>query len=589
MKYLQNLKIDCIISTIQKTLLCCIILLLSVVFLDNHVQSQDLPFFDPAGHPRGKLPLLLEESAQGKPLGLILPEQPLFKKKSGQSPIPKIAVQEIVVKGSSVFSDAELGQITAPYLNRILTNEMMEEIRHGLTMFYISKGYVNSGAVIPNQTVVNGKIIFEIIEGRITHLDVKGNKKFSREYIENRLYLDAGPPLNIDPLQKRLQQLQMDPRIAHIQAELKPGVNLGDSLMTVEVEERNPFHIQLGFDNYQSPTIGAEGGIVTLAHQNLTGHGDILNLHTRSSRENSPQIDTWYSLPITPHDTVLTLGYRKNQFDVREGAFEKLDIVSKTEAFQITLRHPFYRTLTQEFAMSFSAENNKNKTSLLGLPFSFSPGAVDGESINTVLRFSQDWTHRTQKQVVAARSRFSLGINAMNATIHTNDLPDGRFFSWLGQVQWARRLDFLDTQLIFRTDLQLSNDSLLGLEQIAAGGRYSVRGYRENQMVRDQALITSMEARIPLVRDKGWTEYLQAAVFLDFGEAWNKSQATPSPDNISSVGIGLRWAGFLLKHPFEIQPKFEIYWGFPLRDIDTPGGDFQDHGIHFQFVIQNFY
>ena len=108
-------------------------------------------------------------------------------------------------------------------------------------------------------------------------------------------------------------------------------------------------------------------------------------------------------------------------------------------------------------------------------------------------------------------------------------------------------------------------------------------------MVRDQALITSLEARVPLIRDKGWTEYLQLAAFFDFGEAWNKSRDNPSPDNISSIGLGLRWAGFLMKTPFEIRPKFEIYWGHPLRNVDTPGGDLQDDGIHFQFVIQNFY
>ena len=128
----------------------------------------------------------------------------------------------------------------------------------------------------------------------------------------------------------------------------------------------------------------------------------------------------------------------------------------------------------------------------------------------------------------------------------------GLTFRWKGRYRpdFVGR-DTLDTQLIFRTDLQLSSDSLMGLEQIAVGGRYSVRGYRENQMVRDQALITSLEARVPLVRDKGWTEYLQLAAFFDFGAAWNKSLDTPSPDNISSVGLGLRWAGFLMKTPFE--------------------------------------
>jgi hemolysin activation/secretion protein len=107
-------------------------------------------------------------------------------------------------------------------------------------------------------------------------------------------------------------------------------------------------------------------------------------------------------------------------------------------------------------------------------------------------------------------------------------------------------------------------------------------------MVRDQALISSLEARVPLVRDKGWTEYLQAAAFLDFGEAWNKHSDTPSPRHISSIGLGLRWSGRLMKTPWLIKPRFEIYWGHALTDVSSPGGDLQDDGIHFQLVLQNF-
>jgi hemolysin activation/secretion protein len=505
-----------------------------------------------------------------------------------QAQRPGVVIKEIQVKGSTVFSDRELKKITDPYVNHPLTDEIIEEIRHVLTLNYIKRGYVNSGAVIPDQIADKGKIVFHIIEGRVSQVDIIDNKWFSKKYIEGRLFLETDRPLNVESLQKRLQQLQQDHRIAHIQAELKPGINLGDSLMNVRVEERNPFQVQLGFNNYQVPAVGSEQWMANITHQNLTGHGDIFHVNGLLSEENNTQIDVWYLFPVTVRDTTLTMRYRKSDFDVTEGIFEDLDISSESEVYQITLRHPFYRTLTQEFVLALSGENNRSRTYLLGEPFSFSQGAENGKSVNTVLRFSQEWTYRTQKQVAALRSQFSLGINELDATIHDNGLPDGDFFSWLGQFQWAKKFNILDTQLLFRADLQLASDSLLGLEQIDVGGRYTVRGYRENQLVRDQAFITSLEARVPLIQDKGWTEYLQLAAFFDFGEAWNKSLETPSPDHISSIGLGLRWSGCLLKTPFEIRPQIEIYWGIPLRDIDTPGGNLQDDGIHFQFLVQNF-
>jgi hemolysin activation/secretion protein len=65
-----------------------------------------------------------------------------------------------------------------------------------------------------------------------------------------------------------------------------------------------------------------------------------------------------------------------------------------------------------------------------------------------------------------------------------------------------------DTEILFRTDLQLANNPLLPLEQLAVGGRYTVRGYQENQLVRDNGVIAQLEARVPVVHEHRWAEYV---------------------------------------------------------------------------------
>src|SRR5439155_4724573 len=130
--------------------------------------------------------------------------------------------------------------------------------------------------------------------------------------------------------------------------------------------------------------------------------------------------------------------------------FQALDVKSRSEAYSVTLRQPMFHTLTREFAIAFSAERQENLTSLLGEPFSFSLGAQNGRSAVTALRLALEWTDRTQNQVLAARSRFSLGVDAFNATINPGHLPDSRFVAWLGQVQWARRITDWGLQVISR-------------------------------------------------------------------------------------------------------------------------------------------
>ena len=139
----------------------------------------------------------------------------------------------------------------------------------------------------------------------------------------------------------------------------------------------------------------------------------------------------------------------------------------------------------------------------------------------TALRFAQEFVYRTRSQVIAARSRFSFGLDALGSTIHDNDLPDSQFFAWLGQFQWVRQFDALkpasgipDTQVIFRSDVQLANKPLLTLEQIALGGRYTVRGYPQNTLVRDNAFLASIEARIPIVRQQAVGRLSRAGAVL---------------------------------------------------------------------------
>ena len=111
--------------------------------------------------------------------------------------IPRVFVREVKITGNTVFSDETLKEVTAPYENRELTDTDLESLRLALTIFYVNKGYINSGAVIPDQTIIDGMITIHIIEGKLTNIEVEGNKWFRDRYIRSRIRLGAGPPLNI--------------------------------------------------------------------------------------------------------------------------------------------------------------------------------------------------------------------------------------------------------------------------------------------------------------------------------------------------------------------------------------------------------
>lgn len=551
------------------------------------------PVFDPtlrSGEPPP--PLKREFKPPTPPPGLTLPPVPVpssedeAQKQLGQV---RVFVKAIQITGNTVFSHAEIEAVTRSYENRILTTEDLEQLRLALTLLYINRGYITSGAVIPDQDVKDGVIQIQIIEGALSRIDVEGTNWFRPGYLSDRLTLGAGPPLKIEPLQERLQFLQRDPRIERINAELRPGDQRGESILSVKVRETRPWNAWLDFNNYQTPIVGAERGLMTLAHYNVTGHGDPFLITYGGSRGVHPIIDTSYTLPLNRYDTTFIAHYRRNDFLVISDQFRSLDLNSEAEIIGFTLRHPMYRTMTDELAVAVTGERLYNKITSaldpLGGTTLLIPGSSDtGVSSVSALRFIQEYVHRTPTSVIAVRSRFSVGLDVLNATTNSGPLPDGRFFSWLGQLQGIRRFDnWWGMQLLGQMILQLANDRLFPLEQVPLGGRFSVRGYRENTLIRDNGFLLSLESRFPVIRYATGEPLLQFAQFVDVGRGWQAKGETPDPQTLASVGLGLRWSIL----PRE-RARFELYWGVPLNHVPHPSGNLQDYGIHLQAVVQAF-
>jgi len=75
------------------------------------------------------------------------------KEKSDSVLSPHLFVRQFRFDGNTVFSDEELRKLSAPYENREITFEELEELRRQLTLHYVEKGYINSGAVIQEQKI----------------------------------------------------------------------------------------------------------------------------------------------------------------------------------------------------------------------------------------------------------------------------------------------------------------------------------------------------------------------------------------------------------------------------------------------------
>jgi hemolysin activation/secretion protein len=493
-------------------------------------------------------------------------------------------------EGNRAFSDLQLQQVTGAYTNRELAVEDLELARRAVSLFYINHGFVNSGALIPDQDPTNGIIRIQIVEGAITGIELSGNNWLRDSYIKSRLERWSSPPLNLNKLQEGLQLLRNNPNVRQINAELKPGTAPGEGLLDVEVTDQQPFQLGLQVDNQRPPSVGAEQIWALASDQNLTGNSDRLDLKYGIANAGAhdfefselDNMEGGYVVPLTRYDTTLGLHASRLNSSLVEETFLPLDIESLTTSYGVFLRQPAYQTARRELAFSVGFDHRRNETTLLGEPFNLSPGAVDGETTVSVLRFSQEWLDRGQNHVLAIRSTFSFGLDVFDATDDgIAGHADAKFFSWLGQAQYVRRLFKTQNELILRVAGQYTDEPLLALEQFSVGGLETVRGYVENQFVRDRAIVSSVGVRVPVFFNKAGAGIVHLVPFYDFGGAWNVDDS-PKPTTISSVGLGLLLAP--TKH-FSAQ----LYWGHPLREINgSDRSGLQENGIHFKVNLMAF-
>jgi hemolysin activation/secretion protein len=497
----------------------------------------------------------------------------------------RFVLRGVQVAGSTVLSMADIARVAAPFLGRPTGLADVEEIRRQVTLLYVDRGYINSGAVIPDQTVANGVLTLQAVEGRLTGIEVTGNRHLSSSYVTDRLRRGLSVPFNVNDLGRQQQILLQDSSLTRLNLSIQPGLAPGEARLVGDVTEASRYTLTTQVANNQSPTVGEIRGQLGGAIVNLIGVGDLLALqYGRSDGINDGTAS--YSLPIASDDTRISLRYDANSTLVTSQSLTPLNITSRYDSIGLGLSRPFYRTPEQALVLGLSAEWRRSQTFILGQPFSFAAGADNGKTNVTALRFYQDWLDRNAERVVALRSTFSLGVNALGATA-TPVPPTGQFFTWLGQAQYVRRI-FGNWEVLARGSLQLSKDPLFPIEQFVLGGFSTVRGYREYLTATDNAVVGTLELRIPVGRvplpfggTTPDTGFVQLAPFFDHGTGWNTRRATPVNSNLSSVGLGVRWLiGF--------GTAAEAYYGYALNHVVGRGTSLQDNGLHFRIVTSVF-
>lgn len=480
-------------------------------------------------------------------------------------------VTDVVVVGSTLYDAATLAAIVAPYENREVTLAELQQAADEITQLYLNDGYITSRAVISTQTIVDGVVQIDVIEGELEEITVEGTDRLV-DYVRVRIAQGGTQPLNQGRLEDQLRLLRVDPMFDSVEASLRAGSGVGQSRLIVRVEEAPTVGGSIYSDSYSPPSVGNVRIGGSLQFRNLAGLGDTLfGSATWTTTAGSKVYELGYRVPISPMNGTLLVRLTPNEFEITDPNQPTFDLGTEgsTDIYEVSVRQPLVRTPRDEFALSLGYRYREGSTLISGI--------ITDASTTNVLSFGQDYVHRDVSGAWALQSQFRLGTEEVGDTVTTSGSSDG-FFSWIGQVQRVQRLN-PDNLLQVQGSLQLTPNSLPGSEKFFAGGGLSVRGYDQNQRFGDSGLRFSIEDQIVIVRDDAGVPFFQVAPFLDGAYVWNDSDSGEVTDNNFLLGTGV---GFLFNFLEGLNARADL--AYPLVDIEELSTD-DPPGLRFYFNL----
>jgi hemolysin activation/secretion protein len=477
--------------------------------------------------------------------------------------------------GLSTYTKDELYALYESVMGEEVSLADIYAIANSMTLKYREDGYVLTQVVIPPQTIDNGIVELQVVEGFIDNVIIQGGDLSSSELKLIQEYatkLSRGGALNIEDLERNLLLVNDLPGLS-ARSVISPSTTTPGAADILIIPERNLFEGLVGVNNHGSRFLGpiqlSGVGIVNSA----LGLNEKITAQIVAAPDAGLELafgSLTYDQPLGPWGTVVSLSGSITDTDPGL-SLRQFDVVGKSRSFSLRAKHPLIRSRNTNMfgrvAFDYRDVDSKNNIELTrkdkiralrsGVQLDFLDRLM-GIAVNSI-------------DLEISRGINVLGASEENDANMTRAAGDPQFTKGNLHVQRLQRLTS-SFNLVLEGRAQLANKPLLSSEEFGLGGMGSVRGFDPSEVVGDDGIAGKIELQ--------WnspSRETQIFGFVDSGTVWNQD-ATNSDDkrnSLTSTGVGVR-----VDLPRKVDVEFVM--AAPLnRDIQTQG----EHDPQFFFSL----
>lgn len=474
----------------------------------------------------------------------------------------------------------------------------MEAVTDRIVNYYRARGLILAQAILPVQTVTEGVVELEILEGRLGKVLSEGNRLYSQATLQRPFKDLIDEPVSQQEAESALLVLTDFPGLTAF-GMFQPGQRVGETNMLIRVPGEERFTGSVRVDNHGSDTTGIVRGRANAQWNNVSGNADQLGLTLQHSvlPANSLFASLDYSIVVDRYWRASAYANR-NSFTVG-GDFEDLEIGGVSNQVGIGAERVWQRSRERNLSNRLELASKQATTDRFGRQ------ANEDHLTVLTLGFDYDSVDTQNSGLNYAGLEVSTGFNgllgAMGDADSAEEQPsdqrpsrrgsdgsyaEGGFQKYLLFYSRLQNIN-ANSSVLARTEFQYSSDLLVPMEQYAVGGADHVRGFPGSYALYDTGGLVSFEYIIqaPVIGEEPafggwrWRDLLQFSVFYDHSSGKKNDPLLSEPDGwfqLSTLGVGVRFG-----IPDQMTSRLQL--AVPL--LDESGNDDEEAQLRLWFDL----
>jgi hemolysin activation/secretion protein len=484
-------------------------------------------------------------------------------------------IERVEFSNSDIFSELELFRLRSLLEGKDVTAEDINNFIDIINSQYSKKKIITARAML--KSLKGGVLEIELMEAHIGNITVVGNRFNRKWFLKKQISSKPNDVLNLQILEKELNEFNKNARSIKLSAQLKPGAKYGTTDIELQADETFPYHFSASWDSFGRETTGLLRGGLMLSTDSFLGAQDRLTGAINMARSSfTPFVD--YNVPINRKGTRVGGSYMYGKSKITSGNYKAFDLNADTHVFSVYLSHPLINNRRGELNINTSANIKLSTADISGFQYTnykdynLAFGLGGRYNFNRSILFGSIYsTNGIIRDDIQGYSKYFTKVNADAYYIHY--LPKGIIATVRGGGQY-------------------SPYDIPFVEQYQIGGISSVRGYSESLLLDGNSGFVSFEMLFPIpflpkeIKVPFNPQYtfrmrdaFKFALFCDAGAIIPNKGKTGTTNFLSSVGAGLRIA--ISKYI-----TARVYVGIPLMNAGVYNQ--ANARLHFDLIVSPF-